>query len=222
MTPQHQAGGRSVQAVATTIDLECPHNYSINHARKINDSGSHPSGAKGLALAQDNFEDSRFIDASDNDHPTTGTNAYEDFILYDSDTPFIDEEASTTPNHGSIYNGNSNSQTAYRPKYTSYGPPDHSENLQPMADLTQTAHSVENLYEASRSPERCSLFGEFKLVPTGPSMLNEWSITPHRHEDMASHFEQLSRYTPDSGSPASSSPRSRHRRRKSGKKHPKH
>jgi hypothetical protein len=164
-------------------------------------------------------DDSGFFSAGSPD--TSPRHAYKDFQLYDSDQDYLDEEASTFPNHGSTYQGSNNSQTSQIAKYTSHG-----------AAATQNYNNSRpgqgsNMVYQSTESGHPSLFGEYREVyATGETQLEKWQVEPWRHERIAIQYPSLpefsqSRYydedirlTPEPSSPKPRSPK--HRKSKSG------
>ncbi|KAF4624716.1 hypothetical protein G7Y89_g13453 [Cudoniella acicularis] len=204
MAAQHQAAGRNAQIVATDKDASnIPGCYSTFATGSFSQNYDSPSSSP-----PNKFKDSGYCTAEE---PSSPRLDYEDFILYEDEPPFIDEEASMIPNHGSIYNGTNNKKTAWVPKYASYPP-----NSGSGSSVNQTANT-------DHFPAQPSLFGDYELV-TGPTPLQQWVITPHRHEANAYLFEQPPYPADRLTSPTPPSPTKRRRTKSKSRKssHRKH
>ncbi|CAG8954960.1 hypothetical protein HYFRA_00008649 [Hymenoscyphus fraxineus] len=153
----------------------------------------------------------------------------DDFVLYDSDSCFIDDEASVRPNHGSIYNGRNDSSTAYIPQNTSYDTSTCNNDGSNLVATSQGSRAGSQSYvyqptQPTQPDQPSSLFGEFEWVPTdGPSPFSQWVVSPYRHERLGVQYEALPRLnddeesirlTPEPTSPPPPSPK--HRKSKSG------
>ncbi|CAG8982474.1 hypothetical protein HYALB_00009968 [Hymenoscyphus albidus] len=153
----------------------------------------------------------------------------DDFVLYDSDSCFIDDEASVRPNHGSIYNGTHDSSTAYIPQNTSYDTSKCNNDGSNFVPTSQGSRAGSRSYvyqptQPSQPDQPSSLFGEFERVPTdGPSPFSQWVVSPYRHERLGVQYEALPRLQDDdeesirlTPEPTSPPPSPKHRKSKSG------
>ena len=209
---QHQVAVRSSQdMIVNKDDSNSPgSNSKSTSASKYSDHHHYP--ADDPILYGNDFNDSGFVDG---DKPARPNNKYEDFILFEDDPPFIDEDASMIPNHGSVYNGTNNERAACIEKYTSFNYDDEKPVTSFREAVAGTVEQSVNEAVAGQQPlpqDRRSLFSNFE-VTTGPSMLSQWATTDHRHESIAYRYEQPPYPSDRSHSPPQPSPAKRRRTR---------
>lgn len=219
MTFQHQPDRRFASIATTDMPLHDSKSYQ-------NPTGSYAHGkpeSYATDTAGDDFQDSGCF-TQQSSVSASPFRPYDDFVLYDPDREFFDDEASLRANNGSIYNGTRDSSTAYIPKYTSYDTSRSNEggcNSTPMSKGSR-ASSQSYVYQPTQ-PDRPSLFGEYELVPTqGPSPLSQWVVSPSRHEEIGVRCGTLPRSQDDEESirltpePTSPPPSSKPRKSRSG------
>lgn len=191
MAPQHQATARRSQDISTggnNSNVEVP---DLEYTTSNKYSDNRHFQAEDPTVYENNFNDSGFVDSEESEEPVQAGNIYEDFILFEDDSPFIDEDASMIVNHGSVYRGGNNERSAYIHNHTSYN---YSEKASPTSFREAVVDVVEqDMREAvdahRRLPNPPSLFSNFEAT-TGPSMFLEWATTGHRHEIIAYRYEQ--------------------------------
>ncbi|KAH8661517.1 hypothetical protein BGZ60DRAFT_87866 [Tricladium varicosporioides] len=207
MAAQHQSAGRN--------------DYNVTSKKRASiASGSYPKYnvsdySNNFAAPHDSpdttFEDSGYFESS-----PPQLNSYEDFQLYE-DWPYVDEEASTMANHGSIYNGTNNEQTIIIPKYSSASSDHDARSGSSHSQTTASQQNSHTTYDTDRVPERPSLFGTYELV-AGQTPLHDWAVTPHRHELNAYRLEQP-QHPSDRPAPSTSSSPAKRRKTRPSKSH---
>jgi hypothetical protein len=191
MAPQHQVAARRSQDIIMNKDDSKIQGFKGKSVYVSKYSDNHHFQADGPAVYENNFNGSDFVDG---DEPARPYNNYEDFILFEDDPPFIDEDASMIANHGSVYNGMNNERAACIEKYTSFNYND--EEQQPVTSFREAVagaieQGVSEAVEGQRPPpqDQPLLFSNFEAT-TGPSMLSQWATTDHRHEIIAYRYGQ--------------------------------